>query len=187
MMKIRTHQTLDGQFSKAVYSDCMDYRYMLCRFWEKRKRPVAYLMLNPSTATELQNDPTVERCHRRAIENKYGGFYVYNIFAYRATDPKDMKACAEPVGEHNDRFLKELFADVKRGAIDLVCGWGNHGLHQNRQDKIFSMMVKYDIAPKAYGWNMSGSPKHPLYIAYKAEAEVMPRHLQDDFFKRKDA
>ena len=57
--------------SEARYSDCETYRYDLTRVWDSRGKRVAFIMLNPSTATEVQNDPTVERCERRAraLEN----------------------------------------------------------------------------------------------------------------------
>jgi hypothetical protein len=62
-------------------------------------------MLNPSTATEVQNDPTVERCERRARALGFGAFRVLNIFAWRATDPRDMRAAADPVGPENDAAI----------------------------------------------------------------------------------
>ena len=69
-------------------------------------------MLNPSTATEVQNDPTVERCERRARALGFGAFRVCNIFAWRDTDPRAMRAAAEPVGPEND------------AAIVTACDWG---------------------------------------------------------------
>ncbi|OZA02269.1 MAG: hypothetical protein B7Y02_16985, partial [Rhodobacterales bacterium 17-64-5] len=83
--------------SEAVYSECERYRYLLARVWGPGAK-VMFVMLNPSTATEVQNDPTVERCERRARVLGFGAFCVTNIFAYRATDPKVMRAVADPVG-----------------------------------------------------------------------------------------
>ena len=85
-MIVRTHQKGDAA-SVAEYSDCEKYRYKLTRIWEPAGRKVLFVMLNPSTATEVQNDPTVERCERRARTLGYGGFRVTNIFAWRDTDP----------------------------------------------------------------------------------------------------
>ena len=84
--------------SWAVYSDCEHYRYLLTRVWNPEGRRALFVMLNPSTATEYQNDPTVERCERRARTLGFGAFRVTNIFAYRATDPKVMRAQGDPVG-----------------------------------------------------------------------------------------
>ena len=79
--------------SKAVYSSCEKYRYSLTRIWNKKAEKLHFVMLNPSTATEIQNDPTVERCERRARTLNFGSFRVTNIFAWRDTDPKKNETC----------------------------------------------------------------------------------------------
>ena len=71
-------------FSKAVYSYCLSYRYSLMRTWSYHQEKIHFIMLNPSTATEIQNDPTVERCERRARSLNYGAFCVTNIFAWHS-------------------------------------------------------------------------------------------------------
>ena len=106
-MITRTHTKGDAP-STAVYSDCERYRYSLTRVWDHQADKVLFVMLNPSTATEVQNDPTVERCERRARTLGFGGFRVTNIFAWRDTDPRNMKAAADPIGPHNDATLAEL-------------------------------------------------------------------------------
>ena len=83
-MITRTH-TKDDAPSVAVYSDCERYRYELTRTWDPVGRKALFVMLNPSTATEVQNDPTVERCERRARALGFGSFRVTNIFAWRDT------------------------------------------------------------------------------------------------------
>ncbi len=100
-MITRTHQKGDAA-STAEYSDCERYRYRLTRIWDPDGEKALFIMLNPSTATEVQNDPTVERCERRARALGFGAFRVTNIFAWRATDPKDMRAAPDPVGPAND-------------------------------------------------------------------------------------
>ena len=64
-MIVRTHIKDDAP-SEAIYSDCERYRYALTRTWDESGKRALFVMLNPSTATEVQNDPTVERCERRA-------------------------------------------------------------------------------------------------------------------------
>ncbi len=93
--------------STAVYSDCERYRYLLTRVWNPDGPRALFVMLNPSTATEVQNDPTVERCERRARALGFGGFRVTNIFAWRDTDPRAMRAAADPVGPANDAAIAE--------------------------------------------------------------------------------
>ena len=76
---------LGGCESRAVFSPCEKYRYWLSRRWQEGGRSLAFIMLNPSTADELENDATIERCERRARHNGYGGLVVCNLFAWRAT------------------------------------------------------------------------------------------------------
>ena len=77
-MIIKKFQKGDA-ISEATYSKCEKYRYCLSREWDGTKKRVHFIMLNPSTATESQNDPTVERCERRARSLGYGAFSVTNI------------------------------------------------------------------------------------------------------------
>ena len=107
-MITRTHTKGDAP-STAVYSDCERYRYLLTRVWEPAGRKALFIMLNPSTATEVQNDPTVDRCDRRARTLGFGVFMVTNIFAWRDTDPKKMRAAAEPIGAENDAMICLLY------------------------------------------------------------------------------
>src|SRR6056297_2193666 len=100
-MITRRHKAGDTE-SEAVYSDCLRYRYALTRVWDAGGLRVLFIMLNPSKATEVQNDPTVERCERRARALGYGAFRVMNIFAWRETDPKRLRAAPEPTGPDND-------------------------------------------------------------------------------------
>jgi hypothetical protein len=130
-MITRTHTKGDAP-SVAVYSDCERYRYSLSRTWETASPRVLFVMLNPSTATEVQNDPTVERCERRARHLGFGSFRVTNIFAWRATDPRDMKAASDPIGPANDQTLKEG-ADW---ADQIIAAWGVHGAHLQRGPEV---------------------------------------------------
>lgn len=76
------------EFSGASFSECRKYRYLLWRVWDESKPAAVFLMLNPSTADDVDNDPTVERCQRRVHALGYGSLKVVNIFAYRSTIPQ---------------------------------------------------------------------------------------------------
>jgi hypothetical protein len=88
--------------SDAVFSEDRFYRYLLRRIWDSDKPMIAFIGLNPSTADEINNDPTITRCITRAHDSGYGGIYMLNLFAFRATDPKVMKAFPRPIGPEND-------------------------------------------------------------------------------------
>ena len=158
----RRHLKGDAE-SLAVYSDCEAYRYRLERVWGPGGR-VLFVMLNPSTATEVQNDPTVERCERRARALGFGAFAVANIFAYRATDPRVMRGVADPVGPGNDAAIVDL-----AGAADMVvCAWGTHGAHLGRGAAVEALLRRQGRDLFHLGLTLAGAPKHPLYIGYAA-------------------
>lgn len=160
-MITRSHTKGDAP-STAVYSDCETYRYSLTRIWEPAGRRVMFVMLNPSTATEVQNDPTIERCERRARSLGFGGFRATNIFAYRATDPRDMRAAADPAGPDNETAILEGMD----WADQVVCAWGTNGVHMNQGPRIETLLRARGQALYQLGLSKAGHPKHPLYIAY---------------------
>lgn len=160
-MITRTHIKGDAP-SIAAYSDCERYRYALTRVWDGAGGKVAFVMLNPSTATEIQNDPTVERCERRARTLGFGGFRVTNIFAWRDTDPRRMRVATDPVGPHND----ESILDAAAWADQIICAWGTHGAHLARGPQVQSMLRQTGRPLFHLGLSKAGHPKHPLYIAY---------------------
>ena len=157
----RSHMKGDAA-SVAIYSDCEQYRYLLTRTWDQRGRKALFVMLNPSTATEVQNDPTVERCERRARALGFGSFRVCNIFAWRETDPRLMRQAQDPVGPENDPAIRESchWADM------IVCAWGTHGAHLDRGPAVERLMRETGRPLHHLGLTKDGHPKHPLYIGY---------------------
>ena len=166
-MITRRHLKGDAE-SVAVYSPCEAYRYTLTREWQAGGRKALFVMLNPSTATEVQNDPTVERCERRARTLGFGAFRVTNIFAYCATDPKVMRAQADPVGPGNDQAIAEGAA----WADQIICGWGSHGAHLARGAAVADLLRATGLPLYHLGLTLAGAPKHPLYIGYATQPEL---------------
>ena len=165
-MIIRHHQKGDAS-SEAVYSDCERYRYSLTRVWRCEGTRVLFVMLNPSTATEVQNDPTVERCERRARALGFGGFAVANIFAFRATRPADLKRAADPVGMGNDALL----ASLAREAGAVLCAWGHHGSYLGHGPATERALRGAGLALSHLGLTKGGHPRHPLYLGYEQQPE----------------
>lgn len=162
----RHHRKGDAE-STAIYSDCERYRYQLTRTWDPAGQKVLFVMLNPSTATEVQNDPTVERCERRARTLGFGAFRVCNIFAWRDTDPRQMRRAADPVGPANDDAIVEGCDWADR----IVCAWGTHGAHMNRGPQVEQLMRATGQPLFHLGLSKAGHPKHPLYIGYAVQPE----------------
>ena len=154
--------------SIALFSDCERYRYLLTRVWAPGGKKALFVMLNPSTADEMKNDPTVERCERRARAMGFGAFRVCNIFAYRATDPRNMRAQQDPIGPGNDEAIREscLWADR------VVCAWGTHGAHLDRGAAVETLIRASGATPYHLGLSKAGHPKHPLYISYDVQPIV---------------
>lgn len=157
----REHQKGDAA-SVAIYSDCENYRYALTRIWQPEAAKVLFVMLNPSTATEFQNDPTVERCERRARALGFGGFQVCNIFAWRATDPRQLRKQPDPIGPENDRMI----LSASQWADEIICAWGTHGAYLDRGAGVKRLLGATELPLKHLGLSKAGHPKHPLYIGY---------------------
>ena len=153
--------------STAVYSNCELYRYSLTRSWDSSAKKILFIMLNPSTATEIQNDPTVERCERRAKALGYGAFKVCNIFAYRSTDPKIMRLQKDPIGPENDKIIIKS----ANWSNNIICAWGTNGSHLNRGKKIEELLRAKNFTLTHLGLSKDGHPKHPLYISYSVSPE----------------
>lgn len=168
-MITRHHQKGDAA-SFAIYSPDEAYRYRLERVWRPEGERVLFVMLNPSTATETQNDPTVERCERRARALGFGSFAVGNIFAFRATDPRVMRAAADPVGPANDAAILEMAWKADR----IVCAWGTHGAHLGRGAAVERLLRETGLPLYHLGLTKDGAPKHPLYIGYDTRPVLWP-------------
>ena len=154
------------RFSKsgAVFSDCRKYRYALWRMWDANKPLVMIIGLNPSTADETGNDPTITRCISFARSWRYGAVCVTNLFGFRATAPSELKAYHDPIGKENDAWVHEM---AKEAAIK-VAAWGNHGKFLNRSVDFLSSLDQLHFIQM----NKSGEPAHPLYL--KAELKPVP-------------
>ncbi|NBD30165.1 MAG: DUF1643 domain-containing protein [Alphaproteobacteria bacterium] len=166
-MITRTHTKGDAP-STAIYSDCERYRYALTRIWDPAGDKALFIMLNPSTATEVQNDPTVERCERRARALGFGAFRVTNIFAWRDTDPRKMRAAPDPVGPENDTAIRE----GAQWADRVICAWGSHGAHLERGPAVEALLRDTGAPLFHLGLTKHGHPKHPLYISYTQVPEA---------------
>lgn len=140
----------------AILSDDRKYRYVLSRIWDETKPFVMIVGLNPSTADETENDPTINRCIEFSKSWGYGGVYMLNLFAFRATLPKDMKNAKDPVGVENDNYIEEY----SKLCDKVVCAWGNDGSYKKRSKTVLSNLNNtYYIK-----LNKSGEPAHPLYL-----------------------
>ena len=141
---------------RAEISRCRLYRYALWRVWDEDLPTVLFVGLNPSTADEVTDDPTLIRCMNFARVWGYGGVCIGNLFAYRATDPKVLLSVKDPIGAENDVWLAKLAEDA--GLI--VAAWGNMGPYLDRSQQVRPLLPNLHCLKL----NKSGEPAHPLYL-----------------------
>lgn len=148
--------------SSAALSDCQKYRYCLSRIWDESRPKVLFIMLNPSTADANNDDPTIRRCIGFAKMWGYGGLYVVNLFAYRATEPSELLKVHDPIGLDNFQWLCKV--DMLVDAA--VCAWGNGTLVKRLlKDRPEYKPLKWIKKPLYYlELSKDGTPKHPLYL-----------------------
>ena len=151
--------------SYAKLSDNRKYRYILYRAWGKRIPYALFILLNPSTADETTNDPTVRRCISFAKICGYGAMSIVNLFAYRTTDPKELQRCLYPFGNENMFWIQEAIshADI------IIAAWGTKGNYKNQDKAVMCMVEQTGMQIKCLGITKSGHPKHPLYLSRNTE------------------
>jgi len=140
----------------ASFSSCRKYRFALWRTWDESKPYAMFIGLNPSTADEKEDDPTITRCINYSKSWGYGGLCMVNLFSFRATNPEDMFKEKEPIGSKNDEWIKNL---SKEAGI-VVAAWGNSGIHLGRSKEIMKLLPELHYLKL----NKSGEPAHPLYL-----------------------
>lgn len=158
-MKIFRNQTIIGgkeaMKKGAVISECEKYRYKLWRIWDETKPLILWVMLNPSTADATEDDPTIKKLIRLTKLWGYGGFYVGNVFPYRATNPKELKKVGFEIAakEENWQHLREMNSHCQLRIL----------AHGNPPIKTTNIKTMFD------DWHClkitnSGNPYHPLYL-----------------------
>ncbi len=146
--------------STAVISPCGVYRYELTRQWGDGPL-LAWVMLNPSTADHTEDDPTITRCRTRARSSRYGGIWVVNLFALRATDPAELIDHPDPVGPDNERAINRVI----ESECDVVLAWGNGG--QTGYDRVTEKLASRERVFVLGSLTKCVQPRHPLYVGYE--------------------
>ena len=147
----------------TVFSPCRQYRYTLWRDWTDilsgDRGYAQFIGLNPSTADETNDDPTVRRCIQFAKDFGCSALCMTNLFAWRATDPKMMLAARDPVGPENDHWLKLIAGEAKV----IIAAWGNDGRHLSRSKAVKEMLAPCGLQCLKVNVK-TGEPSHPLYL-----------------------
>jgi hypothetical protein len=154
----------------AIIDETGKYRYQLWRIWDESKPVVVFIMLNPSTTDAEADDPTIRRCIGFAKTWGHGGIRVVNLFAYRATDPKELTKVMDPTGPDNHLHI---ISAINHNTGIIIAAWGTNG--NQKHSKIIELL-RFSHEVHCLGKTKEGYPKHPLYI----KADVKP----ELFFKK---
>lgn len=147
------------------------HRVALWRTWDAAKTRVCWVMLNPSTADAAKDDPTIRRCVGFAKAWGHGGILVVNLFAYRATDPRELDRVAldVAVGPGNDDAIVKAAGECEY----VVAAWGNRGTRAGRGEAVLGMLHGGGFAVHCIGVTRTLQPAHPLYVRSDARPELL--------------
>lgn len=160
--------TTESYKKDAFISECGLYRYWLTRTWDESLPRLTFVMLNPSVADANIDDPTIRRCVGFARRDGYGGITVINLFAYRATDPKELENAARGIdieGLRNAFYHGYFLGDAKLTSSPIVCAWGANKAVGNSGNTFIDYARSKEVELVCLGQTKSGAPKHPLYIS----------------------
>lgn len=125
------------------------------------ERRVLWVMLNPSTATDTVDDPTIRRCSRFAASWGFDRMMVCNLFSLRSTDPV---ALACDLAAEGDPENLTTILQVARDAHRIVCAWGAHGALRGRAAHVVAELRRDGHQLHALKLTKDGQPGHPLYL-----------------------
>ena len=134
-----------------------EYRYSLWRLWDPEQPRILFIMLNPSTADEDQDDATLRRCITFARSWQAGSLEVVNLYAYRATHPARLSQVTDATGPENDTHILRAVNLANR----IICAWGAHKQAQKRSTEVLALLEGKDLY--CLGHTRGGHPRHPLY------------------------
>jgi hypothetical protein len=146
--------------SGAAFDPTGRYRYSLWREWNLDLPRAVFLMLNPSRADATTNDPTISTCLGFATDLGFGSMEVVNLFAYRATDPGELRRINDPIGRENDAYITKASSHTDA----IILAWGNHGALLQRADAVMQLLGEAPSKLFCFGITKRGHPRHPLYI-----------------------
>jgi len=152
----------------AIISSCGKYRYQLDRVVNPEYAGrVLFIGVNPSTADAELDDATVRKWKGFVSRwSGFGNFTAANVFAYRATDVKELRAVTDACGPENWATLERLIGSAQ---VVVPC-WG-------RIDKVPKQLRVYisrtlDLIMSSgkpvfvFGYTKNGMPQHPLMLPY---------------------
>lgn len=157
----------EGYPERYLFSPGLDFRYAFGRWWDgdDLATTAIWVLLDPATGdTERRPRPTLDRCIARSWDIGATGLVIVNLFAFRHTDPKQLRTAQDAVGPANDAALRELTS----AGLETIAAWGAHGRLNGRSRAVAPLLSQ----PMCLGTTNHGEPRHPLYVS--ADARLVP-------------
>jgi hypothetical protein len=165
--------TLGDHSTGAIFHDSpseglpYEYRYALWRDLDSDgvKPPLVVIGLNPSTATELLDDPTIRRC--RGFSRSYGlqGLVMLNLYGFRSTDPSPLWGIQDPIGKWNDFIISNVCQSASARGGKVIAAWGAFPRATERAKDVHLALEQAMVPLLTFGLTKGGHPKHPLYLS----------------------
>jgi hypothetical protein len=153
--------TLRTSINQCIFSPDRAYRYVLrhrcADITSEIPTRIAWIGLNPSTADEVTLDQTLAAVCRYSRKWGFTEAVMLNLFAFRATDPRDLKGATDPIGPDNDKHLLAEVCNVDR----VIACWGDHGRFLGRDRQVSDLL---GVSFQCLRRNRTGAPHHPLYL-----------------------
>jgi len=150
----------EGLTERYLYSSDMMFRYAFGRWWGSTDlaTTAVWVLLNPATGdTELRHRPTLERCISRSRAAGHTGLVIVNLFAFRDTNPRNLRNASDAVGPFNNEVLRV----ITTAGAQTIAAWGGHGRLGGRSGQVGPLLD----SPMCLGMTQRGEPRHPLYVA----------------------
>ena len=161
----------------AGISPCGKYRHWLTREWGGRgeaARWAVFTGLNPSTADDKVDDPTLKKMFGYAQRFSCNALLLINIADYRATNPQDMAAqgfaakSLDMTGAVRAALAVVATSFRMRPMGPVIACWGHPPKAvQPLAGEMFDILKGAALLPRlqSFGVTAHGWPSHPLYLS----------------------
>jgi hypothetical protein len=161
------------------------YRFRLTRDLRVGAGKAVWVMLNPSTADQRQDDPTIRRVKAFSARLGVRHIEVVNLYPHRATDPKQLLTLVPPddvddASRWRTRNRRTVQLAVQ-SADHVVFAWGGFYLPHYiagrlpRPTNVIGETFRAGKTPVCLGVTGRGEPRHPLYVRSDFPFQPWPR------------
>lgn len=138
--------TPETAITEVVFDKQKEKRYLLEKRWKKQGLVLCAFMMNPSSASHLKSDQTVDQLVEFAKTNNYSALIVVNAISFIEPQSKKLKnSTIHAVDSTNWSFIEEAFN--KSDCIIFATGHkGQQALYKfidSKDQKVINILKKY--------------------------------------------